>query len=363
MGFVAVWWLFYQFGVLNFEHFVSPWTTIVEFAGALAGQPLTEGGDTIYLHAAYSAVRVAVGVGIAAILAIPLGLVVGTSQRWENLVYPAFEALRPIPPIAWLPIAIIVFPAVAIGSVSIPLSALFVVFIGAFFPIYTNTIEGARNVESEYRRAAESLGASQTNVFRHVVLPATLPAIITGLSLGVGLGWITVVAAELVTGGPGIGYIIIQASRLLNNQAVVIGMVASARSATRRRRWSRRSADGSVPCSYRGSSPKRSDFPKTASVPLTTNDSSFPHPETIRSFSGGIRVHGVDRHAVDPERDRYVPERLERTSPHPVRSVGARSVRSERAVPDDRTAPGVHSSSESATGSKSSAGVNPKTWP
>lgn len=226
VGFVAVWWLFYEFGVLNFEHFVSPVTTIVEFAGALAGQPLTEGGDTIYLHAIYSGARVAVGVVAAALLAIPLGLVVGTSDRWENLLYPALEALRPIPPIAWLPIAIIVFPALALGSLSVPLPALFVVFIGSFFPIFTNTIEGARTIETEYGQAARSLGAGSGDVFRHVVLPATLPSIITGLSLGVGLGWITVVAAELLTGGPGLGYIIIQGSRLLQNQVVVIGMLA-----------------------------------------------------------------------------------------------------------------------------------------
>jgi NitT/TauT family transport system permease protein len=226
VGFVGVWWLLYQFGVLNFEHFVSPTTTIVEFVGALAGQPLTEGGNTIYLHAVYSGARVAVSVVVAALLAIPLGLVVGTSDRWENLLYPALEALRPIPPISWLPIAIIVFPALALGSLSVPLPALFVVFIGAFFPIFTNTIEGARTIETEYTQAARSLGASSGDVFRHVVLPATLPSIITGLSLGVGLGWITVVAAELLTGGPGLGYIIIQGSRLLQNQVVVIGMLS-----------------------------------------------------------------------------------------------------------------------------------------
>ena len=225
VGFVAVWWLFYELGVLNFEHFVSPTTTLVEFVGALAGQPLTEGGDTIYLHALYSGARVAVGVVVAALLAVPLGLVVGTSDRWENLLYPALEAFRPIPPISWLPVAIIVFPALAVGAVSVPLPALFVVFVGAFFPIFTNTLEGARAIETEYTQAARSLGASSGDVFRHVILPATLPSIITGLSLGVGLGWITVVAAELLTGGPGLGYIIIQGSRLLQNQVVVIGML------------------------------------------------------------------------------------------------------------------------------------------
>lgn len=228
VGFVTVWWLCYHLGVLNFEHFVSPAAALSGFAEAILGQPMTEGGSTIYLHAAYSGARVAIGVGTAALLAIPLGLLIGTSTRWENRLFPAFEAFRPIPPIAWLPIAIILFPTLAVagGALEVPLPALFVVFIGTFFPILTNTIEGARGVEAEYRRAAESLGASRSDVFRHVILPATLPAIITGLSLGVGLGWITVVAAELITGGPGLGYVIIQASRLLNNRAVVVGMLA-----------------------------------------------------------------------------------------------------------------------------------------
>lgn len=230
IGLVAIWWLFYQFGVLNFEYFVSPTTAFAELVDVLLGQPMTEGGSTIYLHAAYSTARVTVSVAIAAILAIPLGLLVGTSRQWGNALYPALEAFRPIPPIAWLPVAIILFPSLSLflagQSLAVPIPALFVVFIGAFFPIFINTIEGARNVEDEYARAAESLGASSIAVFRHVLLPAALPSIITGLSLGVGLGWLTVVAAELITGGPGLGYIIIQSFRLLNNEAVVIGMIA-----------------------------------------------------------------------------------------------------------------------------------------
>lgn len=230
LGFLTVWWVFYQAGVLNFEHFVSPTTTIAEFGDVLMGQPMTEGGETIYLHAAYTAARVAIGVGVAAVLAIPLGVLVGTNRTWGNVLYVPLEAFRPIPPIAWLPIAIILLPAIPVAAggtaTEVPLPALFVVFIGAFFPIFTNTIEGARNIENEYIRAAKSLGADSSEVFRHVLVPATLPSILTGLALGVGLGWITVVAAELITGGPGLGYVIIQASRLLSNQTVVIGMLA-----------------------------------------------------------------------------------------------------------------------------------------
>jgi NitT/TauT family transport system permease protein len=104
-------------------------------------------------------------------------------------------------------------------------AVLFVVFIGAFFPILVNTIEGVRNLDDEFRRAAQSLGANDRQVFRHVIFPAALPSILTGVSLGIGLGWITVVAAEIVAGNYGLGYITFQAYRLLQTDIIAVGMV------------------------------------------------------------------------------------------------------------------------------------------
>ncbi|SFR46858.1 NitT/TauT family transport system permease protein [Halogeometricum rufum] len=228
-AFVGLWWLLVNYSVsvigLNFGLISGPVATGGALLNYLAGEPMTAGGQTIYIHILYSTWRVAAGVGIATVLAVTLGLLIGTSQQWEDYVYPAVELFRPIPPVAWVPIAILVFPTLSVTALSVNLAVLFVVFVGAFFPILVNTIEGVRNVEEEYSRAAESLGADRTDVFRHVILPATLPAILTGISLGIGLGWITVVAAEIVAGNYGIGYVTYQAYRLLATDVILVGMI------------------------------------------------------------------------------------------------------------------------------------------
>ncbi|MDQ2050780.1 ABC transporter permease [Natronolimnohabitans sp. A-GB9] len=217
--FFVLWAALVRFGILGFDKFVGPETTLVALVESLAGAPMTEGGETLYEHAAFSAYRVVVAVLIAMGIAIPLGLTIGTSRRWEDALFPALEVFRPVPPVAWVPIALLLMPTFRSG-------VIFVVFIGAFFPILVNTIEGVKTVEEEYVQAAASLGAESRDIFRHVIIPATLPSIITGVSLGVGLAWITVVAAEMIAGGVGIGYIIFQAYRLLQTEVVAVGMIA-----------------------------------------------------------------------------------------------------------------------------------------
>jgi NitT/TauT family transport system permease protein len=229
VGFLAIWWFLVEFRAvvagLEFGLFVGPVETFGALLSYLGGEPMTRGGQSIYVHALYSTMRVALGVGGATLLGVPLGLLVGTSRQWEDLVYPALEALRPIPPVAWVPISVVLFPTLSLTALSINTAVLFVVFAGAFFPIFVNTVEGVQGVETEYPRAAESLGADQRDVFRHVVLPATLPSILTGVALGIGLGWITVVAAEIVAGNYGLGYVTYQAYRLLQTTNIAVGMV------------------------------------------------------------------------------------------------------------------------------------------
>jgi len=231
VGFFVFWWAAVEYGFLGFERFVGPVGTLVAIYGYVLGDPVAGGSQSIYIHAAYSTYRVVAGVSIAALLAIPLGLLVGTSTRvgagieWNNYLSPAIESLRPIPPVAWVPASILLFPVIPVVGFSVNTAVLFVVFIGAFFPILVNTIEGVRNLDDEFRRAAQSLGASDRQVFRHVIFPAALPAILTGVSLGIGLGWITVVAAEIVAGNYGLGYITFQAYRLLQTDIIAVGMV------------------------------------------------------------------------------------------------------------------------------------------
>ncbi|PSP87493.1 ABC transporter permease [Halobacteriales archaeon QS_4_69_34] len=247
-GFLFLWWWAQAAGVpyFQFELFPGPIETLtalvgVEAAGEgagvvipgtgmavtgyLAGEAVLAGEQSIYFHAFFSAFRVASGVVVASLLAIPLGLLVGTSRRWEDYLYPALESLRAIPPVAWVPVSILLFPTFQLAGVSFTTAVIFVVFIGAFFPILVNTVEGVQDIDTEYRRAAESLGADAQQVFRHVVFPAALPSILTGVTLGIGLGWITVVAAEIVGGNYGIGYLTFQAYRLLQTDTVAVGMI------------------------------------------------------------------------------------------------------------------------------------------
>lgn len=128
---------------------------------------------------------------LAAAIGVPLGIAIGWNQLFNDLVFPSLEIFRPVPPIAWLPIVILVFPTTIQGI-------MFITFLGAFFPIVLNTIAGVRSIDENYVRAVQCLGGSRWQVIREVVVPAALPSIHTGLIVGMGLAWINLVAAEMI---------------------------------------------------------------------------------------------------------------------------------------------------------------------
>lgn len=128
---------------------------------------------------------------LAVIFGVPLGIAIGWNTLFNDLVFPSLEILRPVPPIAWLPIVILVFPSTVQGI-------MFITFLGAFFPIILNTISGVRSIEQDYIKAVRCLGGSRLQVIREVVIPAALPSIHTGLIVGMGLAWINLVAAEMI---------------------------------------------------------------------------------------------------------------------------------------------------------------------
>ncbi len=167
--------------------------------------------------------RVIQGFGIAAVSGVVVGLAVGTWKPLEKLVEPMIELLRPIPPLAFLPMKVLWF---GIGEMS---KIAFIAY-AAFFPIFTTTLEGIKYVDPVLIRAASSLGASRTDLFRYVVLPAATPSIITGLRLGFGLSFFVIVAAEFIAADSGLGYMINDArtfflvSQMLLG-AVVIGLI------------------------------------------------------------------------------------------------------------------------------------------
>ena len=147
------------------------------------------GNGEIFMHAGYSLMRVLLGFVVAAVVAIPLGIAMGWVREISYIMDPIMEVLRPIPPIAWIGLALLWF---GLGLNS----AVFLVFIGAFFPILLNTVSGVRSVDKKLIEVAYTFGARDLEVLRKVVIPASLPTIFTGMRVGMGIGWMCVVAAR-----------------------------------------------------------------------------------------------------------------------------------------------------------------------
>ncbi len=162
--------------------------------------------------------RVLLAMAIAAALGIPLGLAMGWSPKTRSIVDPLLEFVRPIPPLAWVPLSILWF---GIGDAQIE----YIIFLAAFFPVVLNSMAGARNIDIYLVRAGLSLGARHWDLFRTVVLPGSLPNILTGLRVGLGIGWMALVAGELVAAPSGLGYMINNARTLFRSDYILLGMV------------------------------------------------------------------------------------------------------------------------------------------
>jgi ABC-type nitrate/sulfonate/bicarbonate transport system permease component len=177
-------------------------------------------GNLLHNHMLYSLYRVALGYAIAALLAIPLGLLMGWSAGLLRMVRPLFELVRPIPPLAWIPIAILWF---GIGIKS----AAFIIFLGAFFPILLNTISGVLSIHPILIEAARTLHAREKDIFLKVLLPGAVPSIFVGMRIGIGIGWMTLVAAEFtgVKEGYGLGYMIMTARDIQRPDEILAGML------------------------------------------------------------------------------------------------------------------------------------------
>ena len=173
---------------------------------------------TIHIHLLASVSRVYGGFAMACVVALPLGLMIGRLPFVRQLLDPTFQVLRPIPVTAWLPLAMIIF---GLG----PRSAVSLVFLGAFYPILINTIFGVRTVDVRLFEAASMLGCQGTAQFFRVVLPASLPAIFTGLRLGLGFAWVVIVVGEMTGVQTGLGAIIMEARQLSRTEIVISGMI------------------------------------------------------------------------------------------------------------------------------------------
>jgi NitT/TauT family transport system permease protein len=174
---------------------------------------------SLWRHIGASLLRVGLGFGLAVCVAIPLGLWMGWVNGAYRTLNPIFQILRPISPIAWIPIAILWF---GVGDAS----PIYLIFISSVFPMIVQTTVGVHTIEKRYLRAAENFGVSRRTLFRQVVIPAVLPQIIVGMRIGLGVAWLVVVAAEMIALRSGLGYMIMDARNAGNRYDLVIaGMI------------------------------------------------------------------------------------------------------------------------------------------
>ncbi|HEY7772791.1 MAG TPA: ABC transporter permease [Marinagarivorans sp.] len=214
VGGVLLWYLATQFNFnffINFENVPGP----LEVGGAFA----THLQDSeFYIHNLVSLRRIAIAYSLAVIIGILVGLTVGRSKVMRAVVLPYIEIVRPIPAVAWIPLAILMWPTEES-------SIVYITFLGALFPIILNTVHGVEQTPDVLMRAARSLGASRLQVFWHVVLPAALPSIAAGLAIGMGVSWFSLLAGEIISGQYGIGYFTWNAYSLINYPDIIVGML------------------------------------------------------------------------------------------------------------------------------------------
>ncbi|MFZ6690608.1 ABC transporter permease [Undibacterium sp. SXout20W] len=229
IGLIAIWQLVTSMEWVNSQVLPSPWAVLkkwLEYASplmpydpasgswlawVLSGELLRDTMGTMY--------RVLVGFVVGAGLALPLGLMMGASARVYAWFNPLLQVLRPIPPIAYIPLSILWF-----GLGNPP--AIFLISIGAFFPVLMNTIAGVHHVDNIYIRAARNLGASQTTMFLRVILPAAVPYILSGVRIGIGTAFIVVIVSEMIAVNNGLGFRILEAREYFWSDKIIAGMIS-----------------------------------------------------------------------------------------------------------------------------------------
>jgi NitT/TauT family transport system permease protein len=205
----------------------NPFTSLISM-GSLTGNVLV------------SLARVLIGYGAAVILAVPIGVLMGYSNLAFSLGNNFLNLFRPIPPLAWVPLVMAWFGVTSLATVlgveigqwyiylnNIKFSMIFIIFIGAFYPVLISAIYGVRNVRKVLIDSARVLGASELDIFRKILLPAAYPVIVNGMRIGLGIAWMCLVSAEMLPGSlSGVGYLITHAYTVARTDIVVAGMVS-----------------------------------------------------------------------------------------------------------------------------------------
>ena len=216
VAFFAGWWLIAASGAVPPQFLPTPLDVASRFV-ALTQSPFV--GFTLQQHLLSSFGRFAMGFGLAVAIGVPLGLLMGWFRSLDAIVTPLFDALRFVAPIAWVPFAALWF-GTGIGG------PIMIIFSGAFPPCLINAYRGARFVDRTYIEAAQMLGTGSLRTILQVLLPASFPSIVAGLRIGAGLGWQSLVGAELIVAQAGVGYMMVQGQSNLSTPTVVAGMIA-----------------------------------------------------------------------------------------------------------------------------------------
>lgn len=212
-------WLFCEALELpRFEKLPGPITVLSDWLSRDPSQGMSIFVSEYYVHIAVSCRRILIAFVIATVIGVPLGLFMGWSKVFKDYTFPLLETLRPIPIMAWVPLAILMF-----SGYETPV--IFLATLASLFATTLNTMLGVQSIDESYFRAAGCLGSSRWDTFRHVVVPGALPFIFTGLQISMGVAWFSLVAAEMVSGDFGLGYLIL--SSYVNSVTVpmVIGML------------------------------------------------------------------------------------------------------------------------------------------
>lgn len=196
---------------INFSNVPAPLTVFIAFIAHIQT-------SEFWIHIGVSMRRILISYSFAVVLGIGIGLIMGRSRIARAFIMPYIEVIRPIPAVAWIPLAILMWPTEES-------SIIYITFLGALFPIVLNTLHGVEQTPEVLVRAVQSLGASNLDVFRHVVIPAALPSIAAGLAIGMGVSWFSLLAGEIISGQYGIGYFTWNAYSLINYQDIVVGML------------------------------------------------------------------------------------------------------------------------------------------
>jgi NitT/TauT family transport system permease protein len=217
--FLAFWYLTVEVWKLpRFVQMPGPTAVITEWLSPDPTYGLSIYSPEYYQHIWVSWRRVSIAFILATATGVPLGLFLGWSQLFKEYVFPVFELLRPIPPLAWVPLAIIIFQ----GSET---PIVFLTFLASFYATTLNTMLGVESIDVSYIRAAYCLGAKRHQVFWHVIVPGAMPFIFTGLQISVGVAWFSLVAGEMVSGQYGLGYLINTSYTMVQYPTMVIGMI------------------------------------------------------------------------------------------------------------------------------------------